>query len=116
MKNSVSRSSLWGLFAVLCALNIWDAATTAVLVSKFGNEVEANPVMRHALDLYGISGLYMMKFAVVAFLGLVIAYVLRYYRKHRASTMVQRSMWVLNALLALVVVNNLILVYNTVLI
>ena len=113
MKNSVSRSRLWGVFAILCALNIWDAATTAILVNKFGAAVEANPIMRQAIDSHGIMGLYMMKFIVVGFLGLVVALVMRKYREHRASKVVRRSMWVLNALLALVVINNLILVYNT---
>jgi len=93
--------------------HIWDAATTAILVSKFGSNVEANPIMRHAIDLYGIMGLYMLKFVVLAFLGLVVAVVVRSYRKHRASKIVRRSMWVLNALFALIVVNNIILVYNT---
>ena len=113
MSNSISRSSLWGVFAILCALNIWDAATTAILVNKFGSAVEANPIMRQAIDSHGIAGLYMMKFAVVGFLGVVVAVVIRKYRKHRASKMVRRSMWVLNALLALVVINNLILVFRT---
>ena len=113
MSNSISRSSLWGVFAILCALNIWDAATTAILVNKFGSAVEANPIMRQAIDSHGILGLYMMKFVVVGFLGVVVAVVIRKYRKHRASKMVRRSMWVLNALLALVVINNLILVFRT---
>jgi len=114
MKNSISRSSLWALFALLCTLNVWDAASTAVLVSKFGSDIEANPIMRYAIDLYGIMGLYMMKFIVLAFLGLVVAIVMRSYRKHRASTMVRRCMVVLNGLFLLIVVNNIILVYNTI--
>jgi len=113
MKDSLSKSNLWGLFAVLAMLNVWDAATTAVLVAKFGADVEANPIMHHAISLYGISGLYMMKFLVVSFLGLVLATYLRYYQKHSTSKMIQRSLWVLNAMIALIVVNNMILVYHT---
>ena len=113
MKNSVSRSSLWTVFALLCVLNVWDAASTAILVNHWGNTIEANPIMRQALDSHGIPGLYMLKFAVLGFLGLVVAYVSRYYKEHRASTMVRRSMWVLCALIGLIVVNNLILVYHT---
>jgi len=113
MRSSVSRSKLWGTFALLCALNVWDAATTAILVAKFGPDVEANPIMHQIIDTHGIMGLWAMKFVVVAFLGVVVAVVIRKYRKHRASKMVQRCMWVLNALLALIVVNNVILVYNT---
>jgi hypothetical protein len=113
MSNSISRSSLWGVFALLCVLNIWDAATTAILVAKFGPDVEANPIMHQIIDTHGIMGLWAMKFVVVAFLGVVVAVVIRKYRKHRAEKMVRRCMWVLNALLALIVVNNLILVYNT---
>jgi hypothetical protein len=113
MNNLVSRSSLWGTFAVLCALNIWDAATTAILVAKFGPDVEANPILHQIIDTHGIMGMWAMKFVVVAFLGVIVAIVIRKYRKHRASKMVQRSMWVLNALFALIVVNNLILVYYT---
>jgi len=114
MKDSLSKSNLWGLFALLAALNVWDAASTAVLVAKFGADVEANPIMHHAITLYGIPGLYMMKFVVVSFLGLVLASYLRYYRKHSTSKMIQRSLWVLNAMLALIVVNNVILVVNTI--
>ena len=113
MSSLLSRSSLWGIFALLCAINIWDAASTAILVNHWGNDIEANPIMRHALDSYGIPGLYMMKFAVLGFLGLIVAYVNRYYKEHRASTMVRRSMWVLSALIGLIVINNLILVYYT---
>lgn len=69
--------------------------------------------MRQAIDSHGILGLYMMKFVVVGFLGVIVAIVIRKYRKHRAEKMVRRSMWVLNALLALVVINNLILVFRT---
>lgn len=115
MSDSFSKSELWGLFYILVLLNILDAATTAILVTKFGAEVEANPIMRYPIYLYGVSGLYMMKFIVVSLLGLVIAHLLRYYKKtHRAIATARRCMWVINAMLALVVVNNAILVYNTI--
>jgi len=114
MKNLLSHFDHWTLFSILAALNVLDAATTAILVAKFGADVEANPVMRQAIYQYGIAGLYMLKFVVVGFLGLVLAYTLRYYRKHRASTMVKRCMWVLNAMLLFIVVNNAILVVATI--
>ena len=114
MKDLLSKSRLWGLFAILAMLNIWDAATTAILVTQFGAEVEVNPIMRHAITHYGIPGLYMMKFMVVGFLGLVMATYFRYQHKHSPSKIVRRSLWVLIALLALIVVNNVILVFNTI--
>lgn len=113
MKNSVSRSSLWGVFAILCVLNIWDAATTAILVYKFGPGIEANPILYQIIDSHGVMGLWLMKFVVVAFMGIIVSIVIRKYRKHRAEQMVRRSMWVLNALFALIVINNLILVFRT---
>lgn len=115
MRDWLSKSELWGIFYILVLLNILDAATTAILVTKFGPDVEANPIMRYPITLYGVNGLYMMKFIVVSALGLVIAHLLRYYKKtHRAVTTARRSMWVLNAMLALIVVNNAILVFNTI--
>jgi hypothetical protein len=114
MRSSISKSSLWAVFVILCTLNIWDAATTAILVSKFGSDVEDNPVMRYMIDSYGIMGLYMMKFAVLGFFSLVVLHVLRFYREHRAERTIRYSMWVLNVLLGLIVVNNIILIVNTI--
>lgn len=88
-----------------------DAYSTAILVLQFGTiDVEANPLVKYAMDLYGISGMYALKFVVVGFLGLVVAFVVRSHMQHRAAIMVHRSMWLLNAMIAFIVVNNFILV------
>ena len=111
----LSRFSIWNTFAILATLNILDAASTAVLVSQFGPQVEANPIVRYWIEAYGITGLYMIKFVVVAFLGLVISAVDQYYKDHaRIHAVAHTSMWVLNIILGLIVVNNVILVLATI--
>lgn len=109
-----SRSNLWNAFAILAMLNVLDAATTAMLVQQFGAMVEANPIVRYWIVQYGVMGLYMFKFVVVGFLSLVIAFVIRYYEQHRAMLTAYRCTLIVSFLLALVVVNNVILVVNTI--
>jgi len=94
-------------------LNVLDAATTAVLVNQYGPNVEANPIVRHWIEVYGVSGIYMIKFVVVAFLGLTINAVKRVGRE-RAQFAAHISLWVLNVLLAFIVINNVILVVNSI--
>ncbi len=113
MKNLLLKFNIWTTFAILMALNVLDASSTAILVSMVGPEVEGNPIVRHWIEAYGITGLYMIKFVVVAFLGLTICAIERYatVSAHRAAHI---SMWALNAILAFIVVNNIILVVNTI--
>ncbi len=113
MNSLLLKSNIWTTFAILMALNVLDAATTAVLVNQFGAEVEANPIVRHWIEAYGVSGIYMIKFVVVAFLGLTISTVKRY-GKERAQLSAHISLWVLNVLLAFIVINNVILVVNSI--
>ena len=115
MKTLLSKFSIWTTFSILATLNVLDAASTAVLVHQFGSGVEANPIVRYWIEAYGVTGIYMIKFLVVAFLGLTIIHIVNYYNENiRAQTIAHISMWVLNAMLALIVVNNVILVINTI--
>lgn len=109
-KRLLSSSKLWNVFAILAMLNVLDAASTAVLVAQFGPDVEANLIVRYWIEQYGVLGMYMFKFVVLAFLGLVISVVVRKHLHHRAATIAHNVMWVLNALFLLVVINNVILV------
>ena len=113
MSNSLSKSSLWTAFAILATLNVLDAATTAILVQWFGAEVEVNPIVRHWIEVYGVTGIFMIKFVVVAFLGLTISAVKRY-GKPRAKLAARISMWIASILLMFIVLNNVILVVNTI--
>ena len=112
MKTFLLKFNIWSTFAILMALNVLDAASTAILVHQFGPAVEANPIVRHWIEVYGVSGIYMIKFVVVAFLGLTISIVERYASKARDAAHI--SMWVLNAILAFIVINNIILVVSTI--
>ena len=114
MKCSPSTSDLWRAFAVLFVLNMLDAYSTAVLVVAYGTNVEANPLVKYAMDLYGIGGMFMLKFVVIGFLGLVLAFVQRSYMEHRAAIMAHRSIWLVNLILAFIVINNFILVAATI--
>ena len=114
MKNLFSKFDHWTIFSFLVVLNVFDALTTAWLVMKFGPEVESNPLIRYSMHLYGIPGMYMVKFVVLGFLGLMIASVLRLYKRERASLIVKRSMIAMCFLLALVIFNNALLVINTI--
>ncbi len=110
LKHSPSISNLWTAFAVLLMLNVLDAYSTMILVWQFGTEVEANPIMKYAMDLYGVAGMYGLKFVVVGFLALVVFFVVRNHMGERAAIMAHRSMWLLNVILGFIVVNNFILV------
>ncbi len=87
-----------------------DAYSTQILVQHFGIDVEANPLIHYAMSIYGVLGMYMVKFAVLGFLGLVTMFVYRYYMEHRAAIILHRCTWLLTVLLAIIVVNNFILV------
>ena len=114
MKNSLLKFNIWTTFAILATLNVLDAASTAILVHKFGAMVEANPIVRYWIEVYGVTGIYMVKFVVVAFLGLTICVVTKYIRAERAQRVAHISMWVLNTMLLFIVINNVILVINTI--
>lgn len=115
MKNSLLNYNIWTTFVILATLNVLDAASTAVLVHQFGAMVEANPIVRYWIEVYGVTGIYMIKFLVIAFLGLTIIHIVSYYNKNtRVHKIAHISMWVLNAMLFLIVVNNVILVINTI--
>lgn len=114
MKNSLLKFNIWTTFAILATLNVLDAASTAVLVNQFGPNVEANPIVRYWIEAYGVTGIYMIKFIVVAFLGLTICSINRYVQLQRGYKIAHVSMWILNAMLLLIVVNNVILVINTI--
>jgi len=82
-----------------------------LLVWHFGTtDVEANPLVKYAMDLYGVSGMWGLKFVVIGFLALVLSFVVRNYMEHRAAIMAHRSMWLINVILSYIVVNNFILV------
>ena len=108
----LSKSKIWSMFAILATLNVLDAASTAVLVHQFGPGVEANPIVRYWIEAYGVTGIYMIKFVVVAFLGLVIAATMKY--REKAFKLAHICLWALNILLSLIVINNVILVINTI--
>lgn len=110
LKTLPSSSKLWNTFAVLAMLNALDAATTAILVQMFGPMIEANPIVRYWILQYGVMGLYMFKFVAVGFLGLVIAFVVRYYREHRAMLTAYRCTVFVCIIMTFIVVNNTILV------
>jgi hypothetical protein len=115
MKNSLLKSNIWTTFAILATLNVLDAASTAILVHKFGSGVEANPIVRYWIEAYGVTGIYMIKFLVVAFLGLTIIHIVNYYSENiRAQKVAHTCMWILNAMLLFIVINNVILVINTI--
>ena len=114
MKTLLSKFSIWTTFAILATLNVLDAASTAVLVHQFGSGVEANPLVRYWIEAYGVTGIYMFKFVVVSFLGLAICTITRYTKHIRGHRIAHICMWVLNAILALIVINNVILVINTI--
>ena len=115
MKNSLLNYNIWNTFVILATLNVLDAASTAILVHKFGAMVEANPIVRYWIEVYGVTGIYMIKFLVVAFLGLAIIHIENYYSENkRARKIAHISMWALNVMLLLIVVNNVILVINTI--
>lgn len=113
MKNSLLNYNIWTTFAILAMLNVLDAASTAVLVHQFGANVEANPIVRHWIEAYGVTGIYMIKFVVVAFLGLTICFITRYIHL-RSQKIAHIGMWILNAMLLLIVIHNVILVINTI--
>ena len=113
MSNSFLKSNIWVTFTILMTLNVLDAATTAILVQWFGAEVEANPIVRHWIEVYGVTGIFMIKFVVVAFLGLTISAVERY-GKPRAKLAAHISMWIASILLMFIVLRNIILVVNTI--
>jgi len=110
MKTLLLKFNIWSTFAVLATLNILDAASTAILVYQFGSEIEANPIVRHWIEAYGVTGIYMIKFVVVAFLGLTVAAVIRYRPLWQGRKIIHICMWILNAILAFIVMNNIILV------
>jgi len=114
MKSLPSSYDLWRAFVVLFTLNMLDAYSTAILVVAYGTNVEANPLVKYAMDLYGIGGMFMLKFVVLGFLALCIGLVQRSYMEHRAAIMVHRSTWLLNLLIAFIVINNFILVAATI--
>ena len=111
LKRLPSISNLWTAFAVVLVLNMLDAYSTMLLVMLFGTiEVEANPIMKYAMELYGIPGMYGLKLAVVGFLALVVMFVIRNHLQERAAIMAHRSMWLINVVMSYIVVNNFILV------
>ena len=110
MKHSPSTSDLWRVFVVLLVLNILDAASTAVLVSAYGTDVEANPLVRYTMDLYGIAGMFMLKFAVLSILAFVMTVIQYKYMEHRVAMVTHRSTWLVNVILAIIVINNFTLV------
>ena len=115
MKTLLLKFSIWTTFAILATLNVLDAASTAILVHKFGPIIEGNPIVRYWIETYGVTGIYMVKFVVVAFLGLLITHIVTHYRENkRAQKMAYTFMWALNTMLFLIVVNNVILVINTI--
>lgn len=112
---SLLRFSIWNTFAILAMLNVLDAASTAVLVNQFGPGIEANPIVRYWIEVYGVTGLYMIKFVVVAFMGLILSIVNQCYKSNaRVHVVAHTSMWILNTILALIVINNVILVFATI--
>ena len=111
---SLLKFNIWSTFAILATLNVLDAATTAILVHQFGSGVEANPIVRYWIDAYGVTGIYMIKFVVVAFLGLAICTITKYIKAERAQKIAHTCMWILNVMLSLIVINNVILVINTI--
>ncbi len=113
MKISLSKFNIWSTFAILVALNVLDAASTAILVHQFGPDVEANPIVRYYIELFGIAGIYMIKFSVLAFIGFAI-YVVNHHSAADRRATIYMSMWVLNVIFAFVVINNIILVVNTI--
>lgn len=112
MKNFFLKCNHWNLFIILILLNIIDAITTTILVNKYGPGIEANPILRDTLYQYGIGGLFAIKFSAIVWLGIVVAIVVEFYNKRRAATVLNRCLLVLNIILAVVVVNNAILLYN----
>jgi len=111
----LSRFSIWNTFAILAMLNVLDAASTAVLVNQFGPEIEGNPMVRYWIEAYGVTGLYMIKFIVVAFMGLVLSVIDQCYKSNiRVHIIAHTCMWILNTILALIVINNVILVFATI--
>ncbi len=113
MKNLLSRFNIWTTFAILATLNVLDAATTAILVHQFGENIEANPIVRYWIEAYGVTGIYMFKFITVAFLGLTICFVTRY-AYLRSQKIAHTGMWILIAMLSLIVIHNVVLVINTI--
>jgi hypothetical protein len=111
---SLLKFSIWSTFAILATLNVLDAATTAILVHQFGAGVEANPIVRYWIEAYGVTGIYMIKFVVVAFLGLTICAITKYVKADRGQKIAHICMWILNVMLSLIVINNVILVINTI--
>lgn len=111
---SLLKSNIWTTFAILATLNVLDAASTAILVHQFGAGVEANPIVRYWIEAYGVTGIYMIKFVVVAFLGLTICAITKYVKADRGQKIAHICMWILNVMLSLIVINNVILVINTI--
>lgn len=110
MKTLLSRFSIWEAFSILAMLNVIDAATTAILVHQYGASIEANPIVRYWIELYGVTGLYMIKFVVVATLGLVVKILVAKYPDTRAHKSAYNCIWLLNILLGAIVINNTIIV------
>lgn len=111
---SLLKSNIWTTFAILATLNVLDAASTAVLVHQFGSGIEANPIVRYWIEAYGVTGIYMIKFVVVAFLGLTICAITKYVRAERGQKIAHICMWILNILLSFIVINNIILVVTSI--
>lgn len=105
-----SKSKVWNTFAFLAMLNVLDAATTAILVQMFGPFAEANPIVRYWILQYGVLGLYMFKFVAVGILGLVIAFVTRYYSDRREILTAYRCTVIVSILMCFVVIYNSALV------
>lgn len=109
-KTLPSTSKVWNAFAFLALLNILDAASTAILVQMFGPFAEANPIVRYWILQYGVLGLYMFKFVAVGILGLVIAFVTRYYSERREILTAYRCTVFVSIILCFIVIYNCTLV------
>lgn len=114
MKNSLLNCNIWTTFAILATLNVLDAASTAILVHKFGSIIEANPIVRYWIEVYGVTGIYMIKFVAVAFLGLTVAAIIKITPTWKYFKVTHISLWVLNIMLTAIVLHNVILVINTI--
>lgn len=68
---------LWKRFLWLVGLNLVDAVNTTMYTHIFGADGEGNPIMRFFYKFYGVNSFFVVKTAVLLFLGTALVFMPR---------------------------------------